>query len=85
MDGRRARPYVSGMDPTLLTLVVPKDYPQLSGLVWNGDPSRAIGREEAFSLSERYRRFVDRDRLTPAGTDLIRRLTDEDGGGRFLG
>ena len=85
MDGRRARPYVSGMDPNLLTLVVPKDYPQLAGLVWNGDPSRAIGRQEAFSLYERYWRFVDRDRLTAAESDLIRRLTEEYGGGRFLG
>ena len=85
MDGGRGRPYVSDMDPTLQTLVVPKDYPQLAGLVWNGDPARAIGREEAFSLYERYWRFIEQDRLTPHESDLIRRLTEEYGGGQFLG
>ena len=85
MDGRRRRHYLSVMNATLPPMVVPAVFPQLAGLVWNDDPSRAIGREEAFSLYERYGRFVDRDRLTEVESDLIRGPTEEYGGGRFLG
>ncbi len=73
------------MDAQPLRMVVPAEYPQLAGIVWNGDPSRPIGLREAFSLYERYWRFVDRDTLTPAEADLIRRLTEEYGAGCFLG
>lgn len=85
MDGRRRHHYLSVMNATSPRMIVPTEFPQLAGLVWNGDPSRAIGREEAFALYERYWRFIDRDRLTAAESDLIRRLTEEYGGGRFLG
>jgi hypothetical protein len=85
VDADRRHHYLSVMKATSPEMIVPTEFPQLAGLVWNGNPSRAIGREEAFTLYERYWRFVDRDRLTPAETDLIRRLTEEFGGGRFLG
>lgn len=73
------------MDAAPPDMIVPSQYPQLAGIVWNGDPSRPIAGKEAFALYERYWRFVDRDSLTPAERTLIRRLTEEYGAGRFLG
>ena len=66
-------------------MVVPRHYPELAALVWNGNPDLPIRPQEALSLYERYWRFVDTHRLTDIEAELIRKLTAEYGNGHFLG
>ncbi len=83
MDGGGQRTYICPMT-TAPAMVVPRDYPELAGLVWNGDPARPITPDEALSLYERNWRFVDRERLTEGEAALIRRLVATVGNGHLL-
>lgn len=55
-------------------------YPQLRLLCWNRR-SRYLSAQDAWSLYERNRRFVDHDRMEPAEQELLRKLSSRFGGG----
>ena len=65
-------------------VVVPADFPELAALVWNRDPLRPIGGDEAFALYERNWRHVDRTHLTPLELELIQELSKRFGRGHLL-
>lgn len=65
-------------------LINPSEYPELSSLLWNRDPSRPIGRNEAFDIYERNWRHVAVDELTPEESALVDELTQEFGRSRML-
>jgi len=83
VDGGGRRTYIGAMT-TAPAMVVPRDYPELAGLVWNGDPARPISPGEALSLYERNWRFVDREQLTECEAELIRHLAETVGNGHLL-
>ncbi len=61
--------------------IVPALFPELSKLVWNRDPQRAVSADEAFALYERNWRFIDREHLTEREAGLIRELGKKYGRG----
>ena len=63
------------------TTIIPAAYPELKALIIDGDPAVLLSEEEAFALYERNWRFLDREKLTDAEKQLIRRLTDRFGEG----
>ena len=63
------------------TTIIPVAYPELKALIIAGDPAVPLSEEEAFALYERNWRFLDREKLTDAEKQLIRRLTDRFGEG----
>lgn len=65
-------------------IIIPAEFPELAKLVWNRDPSRPIDPATALALYERNWRFVDRDNLTPAETELLHALAEVHGGGHLL-
>lgn len=67
-----------------VNMIVPTDFPELGLLAWNRDPTRPIGRREAFELYERNWRHVDAEHLTVAEARLIDELTQEFGRGHRL-
>jgi hypothetical protein len=64
--------------------VVPRDYPELSLLAWNRDPSRPISAVEAFGIYEGHWRHLDASRLEPHEADLIEALVETFGQGQLL-
>lgn len=76
--------YIPRMTTDAETMIVPNDFPELKGLVWNRDPARAIPASEVFALYERNWRFVDASRLTEREKRLIRHLTAAYGNGVLL-
>ena len=84
MDGKPTPSYICGMQAETIPMVVPADYPELAGLIWNGDPKRPLHPQDAFTLYERYWRFVDRERMGTSEAALIERLADAFGHGRLL-
>lgn len=65
-------------------MIVPNNYPELKGLIWNGNPERAIRPQEALSLYERYWRFIEKTNLKKPELDLIDYLKNHYGNGYLL-
>lgn len=65
--------------------IIPAQFPELKGLVWNRDATRPIPAREAFALYERNWRFVDQAAMNDNEAHLVDELTREFGHGIMLG